>query len=174
MVSLFVNAQYAAPIGTILIDINHLQPTSPIQLENFTAVGIANEAIKYSIPKSMDIRFYCIWCIINQDQFIVYWKSRKDNLGDYTTEHHYPAHCIMARPVYLNETEGSKIMIQGCVNYAIRAHTACMLSPSFGHKTCTTPVLSPSYRNSARTTCMLSPQFGHIISTVGRYIRHSA
>ena len=42
---IFVNAQYAAPIRTKLIEMNRLQPPTLIQVENYTALVIANEAI---------------------------------------------------------------------------------------------------------------------------------
>ena len=53
--SLFVNAQYAALISITLIEMNHPQPSTLIQLENSTTLGIFNEAIKQRIPKAMDI-----------------------------------------------------------------------------------------------------------------------
>ena len=56
--SLFVNAQYTAPIMTTLFGMNHLQPTTLIQVENSTAVGISNKAIKQRTSKAMDMRLY--------------------------------------------------------------------------------------------------------------------
>ena len=120
---LLVNAQDASPIRTTLIEMNHPQPPTPIQVDNSTAVGIANEAIKHGMSNAMDMRFYWIWCRINQDQFIVYWKPGKDNLGDYPTKNHSPAHNIMVRPVYLHGPKCAKVTLQGCVNSAISAHT---------------------------------------------------
>ena len=155
---------------TTLIEMNHLQPPNSIKVDNYTAVGISNESIKQRMSKSMYMWLYWIQCRIKQDQFIVYWKSEKDNLGDQPTKHHSPAHIIMIRPVYLYDPKGSTVTLQGCVNYYISAHTECVLSLSFGHKTHTTPVLSPLYGNSARTTCMLSPPFGHITIPVERYV----
>ena len=56
--SLFVNAQDAAPIRTASIEINHPQPPTLIQVENSTAVGISNKAIKQRTSKAMDMRLY--------------------------------------------------------------------------------------------------------------------
>ena len=53
--SLFVNAKDVAPIRNTLIEINHPQPPTLIQVENFTAVGIPNEEIKHRMSKAMDI-----------------------------------------------------------------------------------------------------------------------
>ena len=80
--SIFVNSQDASPIRTTLIEMNHPQPPMPIQVDNSTAVGISNEAIKQRMCKAMYMQFYWIWCRIKQDQFIVYWRPVKDNLGD--------------------------------------------------------------------------------------------
>ena len=46
LVFLFVNAQDVATIMTTFIEMNHPQPTTMIQVENPTAVVIANGAIK--------------------------------------------------------------------------------------------------------------------------------
>ena len=53
LVSLFVNAQDAAPIRTKSIEMNHPQPPTPIKVDNSTVVGIANEFIKQKMSKAM-------------------------------------------------------------------------------------------------------------------------
>ena len=53
LVSLFVNAQDAAPIRTTSIEMNHPQPPTPIKVDNSTVVGIANEFIKQKMSKAM-------------------------------------------------------------------------------------------------------------------------
>ena len=126
--------QDAESIRTTLVEMNHPQPPTPIQVENSTAVGISNKAIKQRMSKAMDIRFYRIWYRIKQEQFIVYWNPGKDNLGNYPTTHQFPAYHITARPVYFHEPKVSTVTLQGGVNYDKSARTACMLSPPFGHK----------------------------------------
>ena len=44
--AIFVNGQDAVPIRTTLDEMNHPQPPTPIQVDNATAVGIANRTIK--------------------------------------------------------------------------------------------------------------------------------
>ena len=44
--ALFLNGQAAVPIRTTLIEMHHPQPPAPIQVDNSTAVGIANRSIK--------------------------------------------------------------------------------------------------------------------------------
>ena len=55
--ALFLNVQAAVPIRTTLIEMHHPQPPTPIQVENSTAVGIANNSIKQKRSKAMDMRF---------------------------------------------------------------------------------------------------------------------
>ena len=99
--AIFVNGQDAVPIRTTLDEMNHPQPPTPIQVDNATAVGIANRTIKQRQSKSMDMRFYWVTDRINQGQFLVYWRPGKTNLGDYHSKHHPPAHHIQVRPTYL-------------------------------------------------------------------------
>ena len=45
-VSLYNNAKTGIPIRHTLIEIGHPQPPTPIQTDNTTAVGIADDSIK--------------------------------------------------------------------------------------------------------------------------------
>ena len=72
--ALFLNAKEAVPIRTTLIKMNWPQPPTPIQVDNSTAVGIANQTIKQKISKAMDMRFYWVIDRIKQGQFRVYWR----------------------------------------------------------------------------------------------------
>ena len=54
----FLNGQAAVPIRTTLIEMGHPQPPTPIQVDNSTAVGIANKSIKQKMSKAMDMRFH--------------------------------------------------------------------------------------------------------------------
>ena len=58
--ALFLNGQAAFPIRTTLIDMHHIQPPTPIQVDSSTAVGIANKSIKQKRSKAMDMRFHWI------------------------------------------------------------------------------------------------------------------
>ena len=58
--ALFLNGQAAVPIRTTLIEMHHPQPPTPIQVDNSTAVGIANKRIKQKRSKDMDMRFHWI------------------------------------------------------------------------------------------------------------------
>ena len=92
---------------------NRLQSPTLIQLENYTIVGIANEAIKKIMSKEMDMRLYWIRCRIKQYQFIIYWKPGIYNLGNKPTNHHSQANHIMVRPVYLHDPKAQHSRCKG-------------------------------------------------------------
>ena len=71
--AIFVNGQDVVLARTTLDEMNHPQPLTPIQVDNATAVGIANRTIKQKQSKSMDMRFYWVTDRINQGQCSVYW-----------------------------------------------------------------------------------------------------
>ena len=56
--SAYINCQDAIPIRNTIIELNHPQPSTPIQVDNTTAVGFINKEIKQKRTKSIDIRFY--------------------------------------------------------------------------------------------------------------------
>ena len=114
--ALFLNAKEAVPIHTTLIKMNWPQPPNPIQVDNSTAVGIANQSIKQKITKAMDIRFYWAINIIKQGQFRVYWQPGSTNLAAYPLKHHSTEHHIKVCPIYLHEPRGKNSTVQGCVN----------------------------------------------------------
>jgi cephalosporin-C deacetylase-like acetyl esterase len=46
--------------------------------------------------------FYWIQDRVSQGQFAVHWQKGSDNLADYFTKHHPPAHHILMRPIYIH------------------------------------------------------------------------
>jgi cytochrome b involved in lipid metabolism len=54
------------------------------------------------------MRFYWIRDRIKQGQFIIHWRAGKDNLADYFTKHHSPAHHKLMRSRYLLELHKPK------------------------------------------------------------------
>jgi hypothetical protein len=50
----------------------------------------------------MDMRFYWIQDRVSQGKFTVHWQKGSDNLADYFTKHHPPAHHILMRPIYIH------------------------------------------------------------------------
>ena len=88
----YINGQEAVTIRTLLRELGHLQPATPIQVDNSTADGFANNTIKQKRSKSMDMRFYWICDCTNQCKLLIYWQPGITNLGNYHTKHHSPEH----------------------------------------------------------------------------------
>jgi hypothetical protein len=101
LAALFHNSKEACPIRTTLEELGHNQPPTPIQTDNSTAAGIANDSVKQKRSKAMDMRFYWIRDRVRQGQFHVYWKPGKQNKADYFTKHHPVAHHRAIRSTYL-------------------------------------------------------------------------
>ena len=97
-----LNGQEATPIHTTLEEMNWPQPPTLIQVNNATAVGLANQNVKQKMSKAMDMRYFWICDRIKQNQFKVYWQLGKTNLADYPSKHHPPAHHIKVRPKYVS------------------------------------------------------------------------
>jgi hypothetical protein len=101
--AVFHNARDCVPLRLALAEMGHPQAATPIQTDNACAAGIANETVKQRRSKAIDMRFYSIRDRIKQGQFIIQWRAGKDNLADYFTKHHSPAHHKLMRSRYLLE-----------------------------------------------------------------------
>ena len=101
--ALFYNAKDAAMLRTTLLEMGHPQPATPIQTDNACAAGITNDTVKQRRSKAIDMRFYWIKDRTQQGQFLVHWRRGTDNLADYFTKHHSPAHHRLMRSRYLLE-----------------------------------------------------------------------
>jgi len=101
---IFMNAKAAVPLQQALIDMGHPQPPTPIQTDNDTATGLANETIKQKHSKTIDMRFHWIRDRIQQKQFHVFWKPGHTNMADYFSKHHAPGHHRAMRPKYRKMT----------------------------------------------------------------------
>jgi len=100
---LFLNAKHACPIRVTLDELGHPQPPTPIQTDNSTAAGIANDSIKQKRSKAIDMRFYWVRDRVRQGQFHIYWRPGKQNKADYYTKHHPASHHRDMRSTYLHQ-----------------------------------------------------------------------
>jgi hypothetical protein len=98
---LFHNAQDACPLIATLEEMGHRQGPVPLQTDNSTAAGIANDTVKQKRSKAVDMRFYWIQDRTAQGQFLVYWRKGKQNRADYFTKHHPASHHKAIRSVYI-------------------------------------------------------------------------
>jgi hypothetical protein len=101
--ALFRNARDAVPLRIDLIEMGHPQPATPIKTDNACAADISKETVKQRRCKAIEMRFYWIHDRIKQGQLIVYWAPGTDNLADYFTKYHSPAHHKLMRSRYLLE-----------------------------------------------------------------------
>ena len=85
----FINAREAAPCRKTLQEMRHNQPRTPMQIDNSTAVGVANKNIQPRRTNAMDTRFHWLRDREAQKQFKFYGRPGKLNLADYWTK--YPA-----------------------------------------------------------------------------------
>ena len=102
---LFSNMKEATMLRTTLTEMGYQQPATPIQVDNSTACGIANDSIKIQRSKAIDMRFYWIRDRVHQKQFHVYWRPGTTNLADYVTKHHTSTHHKLMRPIYLHQAQ---------------------------------------------------------------------
>jgi hypothetical protein len=123
--SSYMNGQEAIPIRTTLNEMGHPQPPTPVQVDNSTAEGFANNTIKQKRSKAIDMHFCWIQDPTRQGQFVICWRPGTDNLGDCHTKHHSATHHHQVRPNCLHPSEQSTeqlannvihLLLQGCVN----------------------------------------------------------
>ena len=100
---LFTNMKEAVILRTMLHEMGHPQPATPILVDNSTACGIANDNIKIQRAKAIDMRFYWVRDRVDQGQFKVFWGPGARNLADYFTKHHTAKHHQTMRPIYVQD-----------------------------------------------------------------------
>ena len=81
----------------------HPQPQSPIHCDNSTAVGIANNMVKWQRSRSTEMRFFWVADAVKQEKFDIKYYPRKENLGDYLSKHHIGSHHTAVGPWYLHK-----------------------------------------------------------------------
>jgi hypothetical protein len=103
LAALFHNGKEALPsTAPASRNLAHPQPPTPIQTDNSTASGIANDSMKQRRSKAIDMRFYWIRDRVRQGKFIIYWRHRAHNKADYFTKHHPVSHHQQIRSSYLH------------------------------------------------------------------------
>ena len=56
--ALFHNTKEATPLRTTLEELGHPQPTTPVLVDNSTALGLANDTVTQRRSRAIDMRFY--------------------------------------------------------------------------------------------------------------------
>jgi hypothetical protein len=134
--AVFINAKEGAVLRTTLEELGHTQPPTPMETDNTTATGYSNSTIKKKCTKAMYMRFYWIKDRVKQGKFKIYWAPVFQNLADYFTKHHSPAHHKRIRDVYIHADEqpinqkGTRYSaLRGCVNTSGRLAQKYPISP---------------------------------------------
>ena len=121
--ALFLNCKEGKIIRTILTELGHPQPPTPVHCDNATAVGIANNTTKRQKSKSMEMRFFWVVDQARLGRFAIHWHPGLENLGDYQSKHHNGAHHQSVRPWYLHTPDSPTALpralapksMRGCV-----------------------------------------------------------
>jgi hypothetical protein len=124
--ALYINCREAVPARHQLEEMGHVQPPTPIQTDNTTALGVVNNTIQPRRTKAMDMRFHWLRCRKRQKQFRVYWRAGPTNKGDYVTKHHAAIHHTSVRPEFL--TPRSKLDLLRKRREHVRAQMARPMS----------------------------------------------
>jgi hypothetical protein len=84
--ALFHNCKKATIFCTRFHEMGYKQPATPIQTDNSTACGIANNSIKQQRSCAIDMHYrVCDWR--QQGHFNIFWAPGTDNLANYLTKH---------------------------------------------------------------------------------------
>ncbi len=99
MGALFPNAKGAKVFQLVLKELGHLQPPTPIHIDNTTTVGIVNNIIKQKIMGNENAILMAIGQQ-TQHYFKFYYQPSQENLGNYPTKHHTADIHQHIRPYY--------------------------------------------------------------------------
>jgi hypothetical protein len=143
----FQNAQSGAPLRVTLAELGHIQPPTPLHIDNSTAFGILNETINKKRSKAMDMRYHWLTDRARQKQFDVYWRPGRENLGDYHTKHHSAQHHKDMRGLILHQANILQVL-RGCIKLRplpqphLRTRTYAETNPSAQRATLLRSVLA--------------------------------
>jgi hypothetical protein len=76
----------------MLEEIGHPQPPPPINCDNSTTVGKANNTAKCQCSHSMEMQFFWVADAGAQNKFDIKYFPGKENLADYQSKHHTGTH----------------------------------------------------------------------------------
>ena len=79
-------------IRRTLAHMGHPQVATPIKTDNDTANSFVHSTIRVKHSKTWDMRYHWLWDKLAKNILNVFWDRGKNNLADYFTKHHPPAH----------------------------------------------------------------------------------
>ena len=99
--ALFINTRQAILASYLLEEMGHIQPPTPAQTDNTTALGFVTKYLNPRATKSTDVNNWYLRDKQDQKQFRYYWREGPRNDADYQTKHHCLAHHQEKRYRYL-------------------------------------------------------------------------
>ena len=117
--ALFINCREAVPAPHTIEELGHKQPTTPMQTDNTTALGIVSLNISSKKLKSMDMRLHWLQCRANQGQFRHYWATGLTKKADCLTKDFAASHHRTVRLTYLTPRKHLDLL-----RLKARAHTS--------------------------------------------------
>ncbi len=110
----FLNCKQAAIFRVTLEEMGHPQPPIPVNCDNSTAVGIANNTVKCQRSRAMEMRFFWVADAVEQGKNDIKYFPGKENLADYQSKHHSGAHHLAVRPWYLHKPTSVRELPRAC------------------------------------------------------------
>ncbi len=98
--ALYINWREAIPARHTLEFLVQPLPPTPMQTDNTTALGIANNNVIKKL-KEMDTKYHWLRDRECQGQFQHYWAPGKENSGNYVTKHLVAIHHQATHPTFL-------------------------------------------------------------------------
>ena len=80
--ALFLNAREVKVMRLDLTELGHIQPPTPIHIDNTTTVGLVNNTIKRQRSKSMEMRYFWLLDSEAQKYFAFHYHLGQENLVD--------------------------------------------------------------------------------------------
>ena len=116
----FLTVKDAMPMQTVLFEMGHAQPATPLHTDNCTAHGFLNETTKQKRTKAIDLRFWWLAHRARLNHFSIHWSPGSTNLADYFSKHHSRAHHVKMRKnfFYIKDEKSPSYsdVLQGCHN----------------------------------------------------------
>jgi hypothetical protein len=121
--ALFHNCRTKIIFCSILEDMGHIQPKTPVHCNNATMVGIANSTVKRQRSHSMEMHFFWISDKSAPEMYALHWHPGQENLADYQSKHHAGVHHAAVCPWHLYESNSLHLLpraqapsaLKGCV-----------------------------------------------------------
>ncbi|KAL7483518.1 hypothetical protein ACHAW6_009165 [Cyclotella cf. meneghiniana] len=108
--ALFLNCKEGKILRLVLQELGHEQPPTPVDCDNATAAGIANDTVKKHQSRSMEMQFFWVTDQVKCRMFDVKWHPGQENLADYFTKHFDTPHHIVVQLWYLHTTSSPLVL----------------------------------------------------------------